>query len=254
MHNAAFKHLGLDIVYLPFEVAPEALKNAVDGIRSLGLLGVNVTIPHKENVIEFLDAMDPLARKIGSVNTIVNDGGKLTGYNTDGPGFLKDLKEHGFSVKSKTALLVGAGGAGRAIAHTLSHNDAKKVYIFDTDTLRAKKLAKSVRGGVAVSAARLISVSKVSSLLVNTTPIGMHSGDGLPLPKEALHKGLFVYDIVYNRPTELVSTAKRMKLDACNGLGMLLNEGILAFEKWTGRRAPEKIMHQTLLKQLGGKA
>jgi shikimate dehydrogenase len=186
------------------------------------------------------------------VNTIVNDSGKLTGHNTDGPGFLKDLIEHGFSPKGKVVLLAGAGGAGRAIAHTLSKHGAKKIYIFDSDASRAKNLSKNVSGAVAVTSNGLKAAAQDSSLVVNATPIGMHAGEGLPLPKDALHKGLFVYDIVYNRPTELVFAAKNMGLKACNGLGMLLNQGVLAFEIWTGKKAPVKIMHSTLLKQLGG--
>jgi shikimate dehydrogenase len=254
MHNAAFKKLSLDLAYLPFEVHPAKIGQAVASLKALNIRGVNVTIPHKESVLEHLDSVDPLAKKIGSVNTIVNENGKLTGYNTDGPGFLKDLKSHGFSPKGKTILIVGAGGAGKAISHTLSHNGAKKVYIFDIDTVKLTKLVKHIPCGVAVAAAGLVAAAKESSLLVNTTPIGMHSGDALPLPKDSLHKGLFVYDIIYNRPTELVRTAKKMGLKTCNGLGMLLNQGVLAFEKWTKRKAPVKLMEQTLLSQLGGKA
>ena len=254
MHNAAFRKLSLDWAYIPFEVDPSNIAAAVAALKALHIRGVNVTVPHKETVIKHLDAIDPLAKKIGSVNTIVNEGGKLKGYNTDGPGFIKDLTDHGFSPKGKTVLVVGTGGAGRAIAHTLSYHGAKIVYLFDTDTARAKKLAGKVAGAIAVSRDELVAAAKTASLLVNATPIGMHTGDALPLPKEALHTGLFVYDIIYNRPTRLVLTAKKMGLETCNGLGMLLNQGMLAFEKWTGRKAPVTLMKQTLLDQMGGKA
>lgn len=249
MHNAALQALKLDFAYLPFEVDPASLGAAVEGIRAMNLRGVNVTIPHKETVMKFLDAIDPLAKKIGSVNTIVNNNGKLTGYNTDGIGFLRDIENNGFNPKGKTAVLLGAGGAGRAVAAVLSWAKLKKLYITDMDEAKAKALARRITNAEFVKFSGWKYKANSVDLLINATPAGMHKGPA-PIKSGELKKNIFVYDLVYNRRTELLAEAKKAGAKCCSGLGMLINQGAAAFELWTGKKAPILIMRKALLKQL----
>lgn len=250
MHNAAFRQLNLNCVYVPFEVKSEELGKAVDSIRTLNISGVNITIPHKENVLKYIDKIDPLAKKIGSVNTIVNKNGVLKGYNTDGPGFIKDLAEHGIKPGNKTVLLVGAGGAGRAIATILSLSGAKTIYITDKDEQRAKKLSKFVKNSKFERFDDFKKIMKSIDILINATPVGMHDNDPSPVPFEYMNKNIFIYDVIYNRKTKLLEYAKKIKASHSNGLGMLLNQGALAFELWTDKKAPVKIMKNALLKAM----
>jgi len=252
MHNAAFMRLGLDYVYVPFEVSPKNLKSALYSLKALGISGINVTIPHKENVIPFLDKFGPLVKQVGSVNTIVNSDGKLIGYNTDAPGFLKDLRSQGFSPKGKTVILFGAGGAGKAVAAALASAGVKKIYITDFAEQKAHAIAKKTSSGTFLSFNSWKSKIKESSLLVNATPVGMHPGKPFVASKE-LTKGIFVYDLVYNRRTELGLECKKAGVKYSNGLGMLLYQGALAFEYFTGKKAPVEVMRKALNKQLGTK-
>ena len=249
MQNAAFGALKLDFAYLPFEVKPGQLREAVNAVRALGLRGVNVTIPHKESVIRFLDALDPLARRIGSVNTIVNSNGSLKGYNTDAIGFIKDLKNKGFNPSNKTVMLVGAGGAGRAVASALDWAGAKNILITDMQESRARALAAGIKHAEFVGFSNWKSKTGAAALLVNATPAGMRPGKPLAAAGE-LTKNIFVYDLVYNRRTELLKEAGKAGAKCANGLGMLLNQGAAAFELWTGRKAPVDLMRRTLLKNL----
>lgn len=251
MHNAAFRNLGLKYTYLPFEVHPDRLRKAADSIRSLNLTGVNITIPHKERIMRYINKIDPLAKQIGSVNTVVNKNGILYGYNTDVKGFLKDLLDKGKSIKGKTALLIGAGGAGRAIAAALAFANIKKIYIADLDEKRAKNLAHKTKNAVFTPNKTWKKITNDIDILINATPVGMHKGDPSPVPLECLNKNLFVYDVVYNRVTKLLELAKKAKAISCGGLGMLLYQGALAFELWTGKKAPVQVMRRALVKQLG---
>jgi shikimate dehydrogenase len=247
MHNAAFAALKLDFTYLPFEVSPGALREAVNAVGALGLRGVNVTIPHKESVLRFLDEVDPLARRIGSVNTIVNKNGVLKGYNTDATGFIKDLKNNGFNPSNTTVIIVGAGGAGRAVAAALNRAGAKKIFITDMLESRAKSLASNIKRAEFISFRAWKGKIEAAGLLVNATPAGMRPGKPLAAAKE-LTKEIFVYDLVYNRRTELLNEAVNARARCAGGLGMLLNQGAAAFELWTGKKAPLEIMRKALIK------
>lgn len=247
MHNAAFHQLNLDFAYVPFEVSPESIAAAVASVRTLSLTGVNVTIPHKEKVIPYLDRIDAFARAVGSVNTIVNKNGKLTGYNTDAPGFLKDLKSHGFNPQGKTVILLGAGGAGKAVAAALSKAKARRVYIANNIEKQSSVLAARTPRAVYLPLAVWKHKIAEADLIVNTTPVGMHAGD-TPLATAAdLKRPLFVYDVIYNRETELIKAAKKAGCRCADGLGMLLHQGALAFELWTGKTAPVEVMKKALL-------
>lgn len=246
MHNAAFHHLGLNYVYVPFEVTPENIPAAVASLRSLSLSGVNVTVPHKETVIPHLDRIDPFARAVGSVNTIVNKNGKLTGYNTDAPGFVKDLKSHGFNPEGKTVILLGAGGAGKAVAAALSKAKARRIYIANNIEKQSSVLAHRTPRAVYLPLAVWKHKLAEADLLVNTTPVGMHAGDAPLATAAELKRSLFVYDVIYNRETELIKAAKKAGCRCADGLGMLLHQGALAFELWTGKPAPVEVMRKAL--------
>lgn len=250
MHNAAFAALKLDCVYLPFEVKPADLQAAILSISALNIKGVNITIPHKEKVIDYLDKIDPLARKIGSVNTIVNKDGVLTGYNTDGSGFIKDIKTKGFEPKQKTALLLGAGGAGRSIALSLAWAGIEKIFITDADESRAALLADSTPQAEFVSMTNWKEKIHNSDILINATPVGMHKGDSALVEKNLLRRDIFIYDIIYNRKTELVKSGEAISAKSFNGLGMLLNQGALAFELWTGKKPHINTMRKALVKAI----
>ena len=241
--------MGLDYAYVPFEVAPKELKNAVYSLRALGIAGVNVTIPHKENVMPFLDSFGPLVKQIGSVNTIINSNGKLIGYNTDAPGFLKDLREKGFNPSGKNVLLFGAGGAGKAVAAALSNAGAKSIYITDSAEQKARGLSKKTPRAVFLPFSGWQEKICDTALLVNATPLGMHPGKP-PVTANSLKKGIFVYDLVYNRATELSRECRKARVKYSNGLGMLLYQGVIAFEHFTGRKAPVEDMRKALTKQI----
>jgi shikimate dehydrogenase len=253
MHNAAFKKLGLDYTYLAFNVAPEDLAVAVKSVRALNLAGVNVTIPHKEAVIPFLDELSPEAKDIGAVNTIVPAGCRLIGDNTDGRGFIKSLvEENKTDPRNKKVVLLGAGGAGRAIGVSLVKNGIKKLWLYDVMSEKLGKLALDLsalsKGRIveSISSRQLLEAVTEADILINATPVGMKENDPCVIDPAGLHEKLFVYDIVYNRQTKLLKEAKRRKIRTANGLGMLICQGAIAFELWTGKKAPVGIMKQAL--------
>lgn len=252
MHNAAIKALGLDMAYLPFEVQPKDLKKAVDGLRGLGMIGMNITIPHKEAVIKFLDAISEEVRLIGAVNTVVNRNGRLTGYNTDGAGYIASLKEScDFNPKGKKILILGAGGAARGIIAALAKHRPQSVTIANRTRLRGISLAKefttrlpnvNIRA-VALHRNKLMTLFEDIDLLINTTSVGMKSNVMLNIPLEALTKKAIVSDIVYNPlETMLLKAARKRGLATHNGLGMLIHQGALSFKLWTGRNPSFKVM------------
>ncbi|PRX27218.1 shikimate dehydrogenase [Orenia metallireducens] len=261
MHNSAFKEVNLNYLYLPFAIKPENVEEAVKGIKAFDLRGVNVTIPHKQAVIPYLDELSEEAELIGAVNTIENRDGKLIGYNTDGRGFIRSLKEEGdFEAKGKKALIIGAGGASRAVAFQLALEGIDKIYISDLSQGLAKVLADDVNSKVDKAKAIVVDsketdeiVAKVD-LLVDATPVGMYPKvDVKPVVStEVLHKDLVVYDLVYNPlETVLLKAAKEAGAKAVSGLGMLLYQGAIAFEIWTDVDAPIKIMRNALEEMLG---
>ncbi|MFH1003722.1 MAG: shikimate dehydrogenase [Chloroflexota bacterium] len=262
MHNAAFAQLGLDYAYLPFRVRAADLTRAIDGIRGLNLRGMNVTIPHKVNVIPLLDRIDPLAERIGAVNTIVNDGGTLTGYNTDAAGFLRALREQGVEPGGKRVAVVGAGGAARAITFSLGEAGAEMVILnrleeLDWAEALAAKISQAFHRPVAaaeLTPANLADALEKAELLVNATSLGMtpHTGAS-PVPPELLRPGLVVFDAVYNPiPTRLMREARAAGARTVSGLDMLVWQGALAFEMGTGQAAPAALTKKEALRLLQG--
>lgn len=208
MHNTAFKALGLDLCYIAFAVSPKHLPEAVNAIRVLGLLGVNITVPHKENVIPLLDKIDKEASFINAVNTIVNRQGKLTGYNTDGRGFMKSFSEKGISVTGKDILIIGAGGASRAISYYLSEK-ASKLFLHDINQTKAKKLVNDlskIRGNVFLI--KNISDIDKPHVIINATPLGLKPADPLPLNHAFITSDMIVCDLIY-RNTKFLQEARK---------------------------------------------
>lgn len=259
MHNAAIEALGLDMVYLPFEVRPAGLGIAVEAIRSLDILGINVTIPHKSAIIPCLDRVSEEARVIGAINTIVNRGGELIGYNTDGEGYVRSLKrELDFNLKGKKVLLLGAGGAARGILVSIAREGPKDVIVANRTVAKASALVRELKGrfpDVGMTALGLIpEILKVhlggTTLLINATSLGMRR-EGIGLPLDALPDDAVVSDIVY-KPlmTPLLKEASALGLITHNGLGMLVEQGALSLKLWTGLDAPREIMREVVLKSL----
>ena len=258
MHNAAFRALGLDYAYLPFRVRPEELKNAMAGLKALGIAGLNVTIPHKVAVIPLLDEMDPLAGKMGAVNTIVNEDGKLTGYNTDAPGFLQALKSNGVEPNGKKMVILGAGGAAKGICFILAEAGASLV-ILNRTVSRAEELAAQMGKfynedikAMALNEANLKEALDGADVLVNTTSVGIKPDvDLTPVPAGLLKPDTTVFDIVYNPlETKLLREAKAAGARTIDGLDMLVWQGALAFEMWIGKGAPFDVMKQAAVKAL----
>ena len=260
MHNAVIKALGLDMVYLPFEVKPSNLKEAINGIKSLGIIGVNITIPHKESVIRFLDDISEEARLVGAVNTIVYKDRKLVGYNTDGSGYMASLKEElGFNPKSKRIIIIGAGGAARGILAALATQKPKSITVANRTLSRAVSLIKAFKGKFRDTRFEAIDLDnnmlKMSfnsvDLLINTTSVGMKQSKALKIPLETLPKIAIVSDIIYNPlETLLLKKAKKLGLTTHGGLGMLVHQGARSFKLWTGMDAPMNVMRKAALKAL----
>jgi shikimate dehydrogenase len=260
IHNAAFKKLKLNAVYLAFKVSPTNLADAVKGLKSLGVSGFNVTIPHKISIIPLLDEVDSLAEKIGAVNTVKNVDGKLVGYNTDGEGALKALEENGVSLKNKKIVLVGAGGASKALAFTFA-NYAEELIILNRTEEKAINLAASISKnyGLKVKGLRLNEENlalelKDADILVNTTSVGMYPNiKETPIPKKLIKPGMVVFDIVYKPlKTRLLRDAKLKGAKVVDGLAMLVYQAVKAFEIWTGLHPPVNVMFKAALRGLKG--
>ncbi len=258
MHNAAFKKLGLDYVYLPFQVKKEELGRAIDGIRALNIRGLNVTLPHKVAVSQFLDELDTPAEKIGAINTIVNRNGVLKGYNTDATGFLRALLERGIEPKGKRVVILGAGGASRAISFILAERGARLV-ILNRTWDKAKLCADRISGlfqneaaALKLNRENLATALSQADILVNTTSLGMSPNiSETPVTSSLLKPGLIVFDIVYNPiKTRLQREAKAAGATVIGGVEMLIWQGAVAFEQWTGLKAPVELMRDEVIKVL----
>jgi len=255
MHNAMFHELGLNYLYLAFDVQPENLQAAIAGVRALGFRGLNITIPHKEAIIPFLDEISPEAKLIGAVNTVVNSNGKLIGYNTDGEGYLASLlEETGVQLQDKKIIILGAGGAARAISYALAKQQVKKITIINRDETRAEELVLSINNSKidVANFAQLESCLHEAELIINTTSVGMSPNiTGTLVKKEWINPQQIVSDIIYNPLlTKLLSDADAQGATIHEGLGMFINQGAIAFEKWTEIKADSSFMRQVVLDSL----
>ena len=261
MQNAAIESAGLDMVYLPFSVEPSMLRGAVSAVRALNMAGVNLTIPHKEAVMEYLDEISDEARIIGAVNTIVNDNGRLIGYNTDGRGYLQSVREEaGFEPAAKSIVIIGAGGAARGIINALAREGTASIAIANRTLPRAERLAAEFKPlyptvtitPLPLEADPLRATLQSASLVVNTTSLGMEGKGKVDIALDELPKHSIVSDIVYNpRTTDLLTRAADLGLAAHGGLGMLVCQGALGFTLWTGCEAPVAVMRSAAEEALG---
>ena len=262
MHNAAFERLGIAAHCEARDVPPDAVEQTVSSLRSADCYGANVTVPHKLAVIPFLDRLTEAAESIGAVNTIVNENGKLLGHNTDASGFLQALREGaGFELSGRTAVMLGAGGAARAVAYALL-KEGVTVCVYNRTFEKAQTLTEEfgTLGNIDVlEEGGLEPAVQAADLLVNTTSVGMVRGgvdpETSPLPAGVLPSNGFVYDLVY-RPakTKLLRDAEAAGLVIQNGLPMLVYQGAEAFERWTGQEAPVETMFRALLEKLEAEA
>ena len=253
--QAALDHCGMDAAYRAWEVAPDQVADFVQGLRRPGVLGINVTVPHKEAVIPYLDEVDDWATEAGAVNTIVNRDGRLTGHNTDGYGFLQGLKDGaGFEPAGQRVLVLGAGGAARGVVLALLREDVSQLLVANRTLARAEALVKLAQPrGIPAQAIPLswneLSLAAVASdLIVNCTTLGMAHGpdpSGAPLMMYQIPPSCLVYDLVYNPPeTPLLREAVRAGAGVLGGIQMLVHQGAASFEMWTGRPAPVDVMLQ----------
>lgn len=258
MMEAAFFDMGLDWRYLTIEVRPENLKAAVEGFRACGFQGFNCTIPHKVAVIPFLDELSPAAEKIGAVNCVVIENGRLIGDNTDGKGFLRSV-EAVRPVTGVSAVILGAGGAARAIGVELALAGAKALTIVNRSVERGEPLAKQIQERTGVPTAFVkwegdYAVPPGTDLLVNATSIGLYPDvhARVPLVAESIHPGLLVCDVIPNPPrTELVKLAESRGCKVLDGLGMLVQQGVIGIQLWSGMTPKADVMRQALLDVFG---
>jgi len=252
MMNRAFEATGINGIYMAFHVRPHQLQSAVEGIRGLGFRGVNVTIPHKQAVMEYLDEIDEGARVIGAVNTIVNNDGVLVGYNTDGIGYVRSLKEEtGVRLAGKRILLIGAGGAARGVAYALAQEAPECIWIINRTADRAVELAWSLKSYADVrgmGSEGLDDIKHKVDIVINTTSIGMHPDvDERPADPTIFPAGTLFSDLVYNpRITRWLREARELGSVVHGGLGMFIYQGAYAFEYWTGIQAPVQVMRETV--------
>ncbi len=244
IHNSQFKRLQMNAVYLAFEVPPFSLRLAFEAIRSLGIRGVNLTIPHKEDALNFIDEIpEDVDRCVGALNTIVNRDGQLYGYNTDVPGFLVALKKDlAFNPEGKSALVLGAGGAARGVVSALARARAERIFVHNRTPRRAEGLRDTL--GVFFPETELETAATLGALkgekidlVVNATSLGMKERDALPFDLKTLSKETRVYDLVYStRHSPFLEEAKKLGFPYANGTGMLAAQAALSFELWTGQK------------------
>ncbi len=260
IHNAAFNHLGLNNVFLAFPA--DQVEKAIQGMRALDIQGLSVTMPHKTSVIPFLDWIDPIADKMNTVNTVVNDNGVLKGYNTDGLGAYHSITDIGMDLTGKSVVILGNGGTAKAIAFTLLDQVAlKHLYILGRSSDRVQGLVDHLKEATDMdhitsfinsNDSDFIREVKESELIINTTPIGMHPDvEGVPLPPELVSESHTVFDVVYKpAQTCLLKEAESRGARCINGLEMLVNQGVIQFELWTQKKAPKELMFEVIRKGL----
>lgn len=255
MHNAAFAALGIDYAYLPLPVEEKALATVLQALPKMGFRGVNVTIPHKVAVMRHLDEIDPSAERAGAVNTIVFEAGRAKGYNTDVGGFMASLASAGINVDRKEALLLGAGGAARAVLAGLLQAGAN-VAVAARDQAKARTLVELFTEGKALAwqTEEFEQMLQKTDLIINCTPVGMHgkAEAELPLAWEKIAPQAVFCDLIYNPlETPFLRRGRESGHQTLNGLQMLLEQGALAFELWTGRADCREPMYEALKKYLG---
>ncbi len=252
MMNCACRELGLPFVYLAFDIDPQELGQAVEGMKALKFRGFNVTIPHKVAVMDYLDELDESAKEIGAVNTVVENSGKWVGHNTDGIGYLRSLTEEiAVQLDQQRVVMLGAGGAARAVGFALATAGVERITVANRTLAKAEQLANHLAKWVKTEAIKLDEAQShiaKATLLINTTSVGMHPNtDQLPIPADWLHAKLIVSDLIYHpRETDLLAAAKALGAKTHNGMGMLVHQAAEAFTLWMGQRPPVQQMKKVL--------
>ncbi|GHT40023.1 shikimate dehydrogenase [Endomicrobiia bacterium] len=247
MQNKWFERERLNCAYLAFEPDMLNLKKTIESLKILKFSGFNVTVPHKVTVMKYVDAIDKSAKKIGSINTVAVKNSKLCGYNTDYLGFICDLDSKKVNLKNKNVLIIGSGGAARAIAYALKTVKAKNIYVANRTLAKAEYLAKTFK-------IKSVDMSKVADillkidLLVNSSSCGMKKDDILPFNASKVKNSLIIYDLIYNKITPFVKFAKSNGLKIFTGEGMLIHQGACAFKIWTGKHPDTKVAEQLFKK------
>ena len=243
IHNYLIEKNKLNMRYMCFDVFENELENAIKGIKALNIKGFNVTIPHKVEVIKYLDEIDRNALLIGAVNTVKNENGKLKGYNTDGIGFVKSILDKGYKISGKNVLIIGSGGAARSIAVEMASNGAKQINLYNRSIKSAKDISELLKENFKVDSNYYNEQIKEKNLenidiIINTTPIGMDKDkENCPIDESinVKNKNTLICDIVYNpHETKFISWAKKNNLNVIYGIDMLINQAILGFKIWTG--------------------
>lgn len=258
MHNAAFRALGLPYIYIPFLVPPSDLGKATQSIRSLNLVGINVTVPHKEGILPYLDGLSTEAKLCAAVNTVINRQGSLYGENTDSRGFLLSLKERKLSLQDREVVLIGAGGAARAVLVALVRAGSAQITIVNRTQAHAEELAHTYQslGKTSIHTASLNTLGdpalvRRAALVVNSIPLGLHGVNFPPLDYRASPRRCLFYDLVYQpEPTLFLQRALQARRTTLDGRRMLLHQGALAFELWTQQPAPLRVMSRALVRAL----
>lgn len=250
MHNASIQALGLDAIYLAFDVHPDRLLDVLAAMQAMGFGGVNLTIPLKEVAFRGLKKLDDSARLLGAVNTVQFAGGETIGHCTDGYGFLKALEESsGRGVAGEAIHVLGTGGAGRAVALTCARAGAKSISLFDIDPVRPKNVAAEIQKQFPAVTVTVGGDPKQADVVIQSTPVGMKKDDKSPLGPESFRQGQRAYDLVYMYPeTGFMAAARAAGATAINGLGMLLHQGARAFQIWTGTEPRVDAMRSALEK------
>jgi len=261
MHNIALNDLNLDYVYIAFDVIPKNLKNALKGMKALNIHGLNITIPHKESVIPYLDKVDSLAQKIGAVNTLKLTNDRLFGKNTDAAGFKQALNDAEINPSGLDVLIIGSGGAAKAVSYSLIES-VNRLTIFNRTKQNAdqlvntlKKDSKSQIIAKKLNEFNLANEIKNIDLLINATPVGMYpSHHESVVSPDMFHKDMTVFDLIYNPlETQLIKDAKIAGCKTLNGLDMLINQGALAFEWWTKKKPNTNLMKRKIIEILSEK-
>ncbi len=263
MQNAALREMGLNWVYLAFAVEPGRVGEAVAGVRGLGLVGLNVTIPHKSAVIDHLDAIDESVEALGVANTIVRtEDGRLIGHNTDGPGFVRSIEERGHTIEGKAVALLGAGGSARSVAYACARAGARSMTVLNRTVERAEEVAALVRDRAGLAAVDALPITgeaarqavEAADVVVDCTSVGMypHTDVEPVIPGAWLHPGQVVVDLTYNPlETVMLRAAADAGAETVDGAGMLVHQGAISLQYWTGRQAPVETMRRALLAALG---
>ena len=250
IHSAAFRELNLDSSYIGYRIPKGELESGIEGLKKIKITGFNVTIPHKIEMMKYLDKMDESCSVIGAVNTVVNNEGVLKGYNTDMDGFLEPLKKRNISIQDKKILLIGAGGAARAIIAGMSKEKAERVDIANRTTKNAEKLSEfATRIELSTNVKKIEEIKNLQNydIIINSTSLGLKN-ELSPISFEQINQDSVIYDIVYSpMNTDFIKKAKDKKLEVIYGYEMLLGQATRAFEIWHGMKAPYNAMKKALL-------